>query len=148
MASHIALELVGNPLPKGMFACHRCDNPACVNPDHLFFGTQRDNVHDAIAKGRHDLSGLRPGQYKHSQKIRNEAKLLYEAGHRMSHIAKRFGIPVGTVQCWFMGWGHIPIRQSLRTHCPRGHLYNGRHKNGNRYCRTCKNEARRLKHAS
>jgi hypothetical protein len=51
-ATHIALELSGRPLPKGMIACHHCDVPACVNPAHLFHGTQSGNIQDCIGKGR------------------------------------------------------------------------------------------------
>ncbi len=40
-------------IPNGMRVLHRCDNPACVRPEHLFLGSQKDNVHDCIAKGRH-----------------------------------------------------------------------------------------------
>lgn len=40
------------PIPAGMYICHRCDTPRCVNPDHLFLGTPSDNTRDAIAKGR------------------------------------------------------------------------------------------------
>lgn len=40
------------PIPIGVFVCHHCDTPACVRPDHLFLGTQADNLHDMLAKGR------------------------------------------------------------------------------------------------
>lgn len=45
-------ELVNGPIPTGLFVCHHCDNPPCCNPDHLFVGTAKDNVQDAISKGR------------------------------------------------------------------------------------------------
>ena len=47
-----AWALTNGPIPAGMSVLHRCDNPPCFNPEHLFLGTQRDNVHDAINKGR------------------------------------------------------------------------------------------------
>jgi hypothetical protein len=52
--AHCIAWMLGNgPIPGGMVICHRCDNPPCVNPSHLFIGTQADNMRDCIAKGRH-----------------------------------------------------------------------------------------------
>jgi hypothetical protein len=57
-AAQVAWELAhGKPFPAGMMACHRCDNPPCVNPAHIFPGTMSDNIKDAVAKGRHDPKG-------------------------------------------------------------------------------------------
>lgn len=52
-ATHLSWEYAnGASFPAGMFACHHCDNPPCVNPEHLFVGTARDNSLDMVAKGR------------------------------------------------------------------------------------------------
>lgn len=51
-AHRYSYELAYGPIPAGLVVCHRCGTPECVNPDHLFVGTQADNVLDAISKGR------------------------------------------------------------------------------------------------
>jgi hypothetical protein len=51
-AHRFVYEVLSGPIPDGLFLCHRCDVPSCVNPDHMFFGTPQENMDDKIRKGR------------------------------------------------------------------------------------------------
>lgn len=52
LTHRVAWILSYGPIPVGLFVCHRCDNPPCCRPEHLFLGTRTDNMRDARAKGR------------------------------------------------------------------------------------------------
>jgi hypothetical protein len=70
-AHRIAWEIFRGPIPGGVFVCHRCDVRACVNPDHLFLGTNMENCHDMARKGRgtKSPSGLPYGVRRHRSKF-------------------------------------------------------------------------------
>lgn len=52
-AHRVVFKLMKGKIPDGLLVLHTCDNPKCINPDHLFVGTHKDNTQDMIAKNRH-----------------------------------------------------------------------------------------------
>jgi hypothetical protein len=75
IASRVALLLASGQDGVGLCCCHRCDNPPCVNPQHLFWGTYSENTRDAMTKGR-----FKPGTYP---KRRRFKKPLWEMLHQI-----------------------------------------------------------------
>ena len=90
LAAHrAAWEIFRGPIPDDFFVCHRCDTPACVNPEHLFLGTPRDNALDMIAKGR------RPTRRSKARLTINqveEIKSRLARAERVADLAREFGM--------------------------------------------------------
>lgn len=110
MAAHRASHLLfKGPIPEGMKVLHKCDVRNCVNPDHLFLGSQKDNVQDMIAKGRRHKNGA-SGTLNASAKLTEadvlEIRRLRSDGWLYKDIATLFGIStqnahrIGTGQMW------------------------------------------------
>jgi hypothetical protein len=121
LAHRVSWEINVGPIPDGLLVLHRCDNPPCIRPSHLFVGTQKDNLRDMQAKGRglsqvHQkairhptgddhwthkyASRVRRGEQHHNSKMTadqvRELRALSKDGWTLARLAERFGIRIST----------------------------------------------------
>ena len=107
-AHRLSWQFTYGDIPEGMCVLHRCDNPGCVNPSHLFLGTHADNMHDAAQKGR-----LAHGEENGRHKLTGEdvleiRELLAKGALTQQNIADEFGVSQahvsyikhGKTWCW------------------------------------------------
>lgn len=101
LAHRAAYALTYGPIPGDLCVLHRCDNPPCVRPDHLFLGTRVDNMHDMIAKGRHvplaHRSGEQHGMAKLTWEQVREIRRLLAEGKSHTDISRQFGADRKTI---------------------------------------------------
>jgi len=93
-AHRASWEIVNGKIPKGMQVLHTCDNPPCVNPDHLFLGTHKINMWDRSKKGRHGKSSRGPLRSEEVLKIRSE---YAKGGTSYMKLAQIYDVDKGTI---------------------------------------------------
>lgn len=100
-------------LPDNLNVCHSCDTRNCVNPAHLFLGTQADNMRDCQRKGRYSKATGQIGSAHHYSKLKESdipvIRSLRASGVTFKAIGQRFGVRDVTIQNIFNGhtWGHV-----------------------------------------
>ena len=109
-ANRLSYKLYKGDISNNMCVLHKCDNPPCVNPEHLFLGTVKDNMKDMKLKGR----GIKAcGENQHCSKFTNEQVISIrkrlDEGARNSDIAKEFNVNVTTIEKikYRKSWKHI-----------------------------------------
>lgn len=122
-AHRVAWVLQFGPIPNNLCVLHKCDNPPCVNPAHLFLGTRADNIRDCIRKGRNktDIAGEmarhperrakgeKIGLAKLTEKDVENIRRLYKEGWPQDIVGSKFGVSQSTIS-------HIINRKTWK-HC-------------------------------
>lgn len=101
------LTYVGE-IPDGMMVCHKCDNPRCINPEHLFLGSALDNQRDSVVKGR-NARGSRQGNSKLTESDVASIRLMIEDGKSDAEISAAYHVVPANI--WHIrtgrAWKHV-----------------------------------------
>lgn len=105
LAHRASYEVHVSDIPQGLQVLHACDNPACVNPRHLFLGTTKDNIADMVAKGRNARGEMQP----HAKLSAGDIALIRNSQQKQKEIASIYKISQGAVSMIQNGkrWSHI-----------------------------------------
>lgn len=109
LASRVSYLIHFGEIPKGMAVCHKCDNPSCTNPDHLFLGTQADNVADMHMKGRARKRGKKGASHHNAKLTDNDVKAIRRSGDSTAAIARQYNVSRATIHAIVNGktWKHL-----------------------------------------
>ncbi len=107
-ASRVAWVIANGQIPDGLCVLHRCDNPPCVNPEHLYLGTNQDNTDDMKRRGR-STAGERNSHAKLKEYQVLDILRLFHNGLSMGTIARRYSVSLPTIShiVYGRGWKHI-----------------------------------------
>lgn len=115
-AHRVAYQVFIGSIPAGMCVLHSCDNRKCVNPDHLFLGTNADNQRDMRAKGRQfKARGEAAGQAKLTETQVKEIRVKRSQGVSNNCLAEFYGVSSHTISQIVQGriWKHVPFPPDL-----------------------------------
>lgn len=98
-AHRVSYEIFRGVIPTGLYVCHKCDNRACINPDHLFLGTHQENIDDREKKGRNKKPPDVRGENHPGRKLDWEKVLQIRGRKGMTHerISAEFGVSRRTI---------------------------------------------------
>ena len=104
-----AWELCNGPIPEGLYVCHHCDVPNCVNPTHLFLGTAADNQRDSVAKGRKCVGTTLPFSKLTPKDVCAIREAYGSGAYSQRGLAARYGMSRGAI-CAVLArrsWRHV-----------------------------------------
>ena len=117
LTHRVAWELTNGAIPEGLFVLHKCDNPPCCNPSHLFLGTQTDNQRDMASKGRQVFQrnpGLAPRGERNGKAVLNDdlvrsIRARSKAGETGRSISRSTGLGQSHISQILrrITWGHV-----------------------------------------
>lgn len=112
-AHRVSYQIYTGEIPAGMVICHSCDNPRCINPDHLRAGTMKDNALDREARGRRDVKGEQIG----TSKLTEADVMAIKARPDLGPTALGAMYGVGPNQVWLIrtgrSWKHLNTATGL-----------------------------------
>ena len=110
-AHRLSYALTSGEIPDGRHVLHRCDNPACVNPDHLFLGNHSDNMRDRAAKGRHNVGDRKGIKHPMARLSEQDVLEIRALAGTMCHreIGLRYGVTTNNIHRIIVrkSWKHI-----------------------------------------
>lgn len=105
LAHRLSFTLAYGSIPDNLYICHKCDNPKCINPEHLFLGSQKDNLTDMTSKGRAAVGS----DYHRSNLTDEDVKAIKADTRKQLVIAKEYGVSRTNISAIKTGraWKHV-----------------------------------------
>jgi hypothetical protein len=91
-AHRLSYEISVGPIPEGMCVLHKCDNPPCVNPDHLFLGTQKENMQDCVNKKRHFSTQTKGSRHPNGKLTDDEVREIRKKEKKQKEYGEIYGM--------------------------------------------------------